>query len=167
LKSVRFRLAGTSNDLFSNLSPFGATTRDAAQQVHARLTGIQDPNDLAPEIRPHNDCQFAAVLLALQHPLRPGSLTAINPGRNSRRKPPINVQEVKKIRRKARKWMIDHYHDLHKQSVIDGSWFTHYDVSANDCITKAAWTERANKYARANEVRAWGPDPVHDDRSKI
>ena len=95
--------------------------RAAKEQVQARLNARelapQDPNDLAPEIRASNDCQFAAVLLALQHPLRPGSLNPINPGR----KPPINAQEVKKIRRKARKWMIEHYHDLHKKSVIDGS----------------------------------------------
>ena len=140
--------------------------RAAKEQVQARLNARelapQDPNDLAPEIRASNDCQFAAVLLALQHPLRPGSLNPINPGR----KPPINAQEVKKIRRKARKWMIEHYHDLHKKSVIDGSWFTYYGVSASDCITKAAWTECANKYAPTGGDGEW-KDRSQGDRMSL
>ena len=51
--------------------------------------------------------------------------------------------------------MIDRYNDLQKQSVIDGSWFTYYDVSESDCINKAAWKERATKYAPIGGDGEW------------
>ena len=124
--------------------------RVATQRLHERLSVCElqpiDPNELAPALIRARDCQFAAVLLALQHPLRIGSLCPINPGR----KPPITPQEVTKTRKQAKKWMVDRYFDLHKNSGSVGSWFTHYDINESDCLSKQGWRERASQYAPAD-----------------
>ena len=51
--------------------------------------------------------------------------------------------------------MIENYNNLHKRSVIDGSWFVHYDVSESKCITKTTWKECANKYAPTGGDNEW------------
>ena len=138
------------------LSERAANERQVAQQrLDARLSArgldAHDPSVCVQLPDARRDCQFVAVMLALQHPLRPGSMISINPGRQ----PDITAQAVKNKRSQVRKWMIQHYQNLHKNSAIDVSWFTYFGVSDVDCINKKTWTERASQYAPAVGRGEW------------